>query len=479
MINPKNTADKYGEYVELMNPTDSPIDIQGWTLSDKRRNIHVIGASVIIPPKGFSVLVRRMQNNGGVDGDYLYKNFNLLNKKDSAILKDQNGVIIDSVIYGKNTEIVVPNGASLQLKSPLLNRTLASSWCVATTPLESGDFGTPGAPNDCVGTNGDPRETPFTPLPTPSPMATVPSPTPPGSIPTNSPTLSPMATTPTSTSLPTPSPTPRIDGGPITNGGSLPPGNGTIGDPTGGGDPHFRTWACEPYAFHGACDLVLLTNPSFEGGKGMDIHIRTRIRQGFSYIQNVALRIGDSIFEVTSDHLRTYYLNGEAGAPMPSSIEGFDIVHDVKDLRVHSFRVHLGGEEVIEIKAWKVFLTVTIHHGSREHFYHSTGMMGSYRAGKNIGRDGHTVFTDPLEYGFEWQVRDTDQTLFHDIQIPQYPQKCVMPKAMEVSAQGRRLGEQISEDKAKSVCSHVGAEDFDFCVFDVMATSDVDMAKAY
>jgi hypothetical protein len=56
----------------------------------------------------------------------------------------------------------------------------------------------------------------------------------------------------------------------------------------------------------------------------------------------------------------------------------------------------------------------------------------------------------------------------------------VMPSVTKADKR-RRLGEGITEVAAKAACAHahVGAEDFDFCVYDVMATNDVGMAGAY
>ena len=42
--------------------------------------------------------------------------------------------------------------------------------------------------------------------------------------------------------------------------------------------PAVKTWTGESYDFHGACDLVLLSNPSYGNGQEMDIHIRTKAR---------------------------------------------------------------------------------------------------------------------------------------------------------------------------------------------------------
>merc|ERR1712151_735138 len=51
------------------------------------------------------------------------------------------------------------------------------------------------------------------------------------------------------------------------------------------GDPHFKLWDGKAYDFHGICDLVLLHNPEFNNGLGMDIHIRTKKMKHWSYIK--------------------------------------------------------------------------------------------------------------------------------------------------------------------------------------------------
>ena len=48
------------------------------------------------------------------------------------------------------------------------------------------------------------------------------------------------------------------------------------GSKSGGGmgDPHFKTWNNTYFDFHGQCDMVLLSNPSFDGGAGLEVHVR-------------------------------------------------------------------------------------------------------------------------------------------------------------------------------------------------------------
>ena len=67
--------------------------------------------------------------------------------------------------------------------------------------------------------------------------------------------------------------------------------------------------------------------------------------------------------------------------------------------------------------------------------------------------------------------------MFHNLEGPQAPEKCFIPMA---SSLRRRLVESdISEKEAKIACARVNEEDFDICVFDVMATGDKDVAGAY
>merc|ERR1711935_1329893 len=64
------------------------------------------------------------------------------------------------------------------------------------------------------------------------------------------------------------------------------------------GDPHFKTWKNEHFEYHGQCDIVMVSNPNFANGLGIDIHIRTKIVRFWSYIQRAVIRIGNDILEV-------------------------------------------------------------------------------------------------------------------------------------------------------------------------------------
>ena len=106
---------------------------------------------------------------------------------------------------------------------------------------------------------------------------------------------------------------------------------------------------------------------------------------------------------------------------------------------------------------------------------------GRYPSGAMLGRDGVTLMDhDPNPFGQEWQVLSSEGMLFHDEFTAQTFQKCSMPDISMRKDARRRLGETaISEEDAGKACSHVSKEDVDACVFDVLATNDMDIVGAY
>lgn len=153
MQNPAKTYDSLGEYFELYNTRDFDIDINGWELRDSGSDVHHIdnGGPLIIPAKGYLVLAIEANPtlNGGVDVDYQYDNFILLNKGDEVVISYM-GAVSDIVAYDGGPEFPVPSGASMNLSLELydhLSNDKGSSWCLSTVKLPSGDFGSPGAPN--------------------------------------------------------------------------------------------------------------------------------------------------------------------------------------------------------------------------------------------------------------------------------------------------------------------------------------------
>jgi cysteine-rich repeat protein len=242
------------------------------------------------------------------------------------------------------------------------------------------------------------------------------------------------------------------------------------------GDPHFKTWSGKHFDFHGVCDLVLLHSKEFESGLDLDVHIRTHMRRDMSYISSAALRIGTDLLEVESRGV--YYLNRVASADLPSDFGGFEFLHTQPTDKQHVFEVHLGGRERIIIKTYKDFVSVSFEQGESKHFAKSVGLMGDFAMGQMIARDGKTVMTDANVFGQEWQVLDTEPSLFQTVRFPQHPKNaCTIPTPVQASQLRRRLSEKSKDAElaAEKACQHWG-EGKEDCVFDVLTTDDLEMA---
>lgn len=122
MYNPSQCRDQYCEWVELYNPTDSPVDVGGWRLSDAHATDTLKGENTIIPAHGYAIitdLTTEVYSYFGVDEDAVRLTVDddaigrgLNNDQDTVTLRDPRGVV-DSVTYlswwGANG-----NGYSLQ-----------------------------------------------------------------------------------------------------------------------------------------------------------------------------------------------------------------------------------------------------------------------------------------------------------------------------------------------------------------------------
>jgi hypothetical protein len=162
---------------------------------------------------------------------------------------------------------------------------------------------------------------------------------------------------------------------------------------------------------------------------------------------------------------------------LPIEFGGFELLHTQPTDKQHVFDIHLGGRERIKIKTYKDFVSVSFEQGEGKHFAKSVGLMGDFAMGRMLARDGETVLDDPNGFGQEWQVLDTEPDLFRSLRLPQYPLECIMPTPVQASQLRRRLSErsQDAELAAEKACEH-WSEGKDDCVFDVLATGDLEMA---
>merc|ERR1712151_544144 len=277
------------------------------------------------------------------------------------------------------------------------------------------------------------------------------------------------------------------------------------------GDPHFKLWDGEAYDFHGICDLVLLHNPEFNNGLGMDIHIRTKKMKHWSYIKTAVISIGNESFEVMAERKHNYYWNNRIAGDeeiytmteLPATISGYNIQFRKINSQQLEYTIVIGNnknnnnneknkkktneiktknkkdkEEKIVFKTWNNFVRVDVINPTYENFKHSVGLMGTFVESAKMGRDNTTVIDDLNLFGQEWQVLPSEPKLFHNLDGPQAPAKCEIPSKIDLR---RRLAESnINRKSAELACSHILQQDeFNLCVFDVIATSDENVAAAY
>lgn len=159
MQNPSFVNDDLGEYFEVYNTTNSPIDLKGWiikTASTGSPVEHVIPTSLILPANGYLVLGENANTttNGGVTVDYQYDAALFLGNGTSTITIECSQSVFDTVIYDDGATFPDPNGASMELATNKYSHTdndNGINWATATAEIiTGGDKGTPGAANSFV-----------------------------------------------------------------------------------------------------------------------------------------------------------------------------------------------------------------------------------------------------------------------------------------------------------------------------------------
>jgi von Willebrand factor type D domain len=284
-----------------------------------------------------------------------------------------------------------------------------------------------------------------TPKPTvaPAPPTAVPT----TKAPTGSPTVAPVATAPT------------------------PIGTGT-------GDPHFKTWSGNKFDYHGECDLVLVDNPHFGNGLGLRVHVRTTRMQYYSFIEKVAVKIGEDVLEF-ANNVANVTLNGAVAAVKEGKRKIFmagtyEVVRYKKSVIVRLDKAnHANIDLIVRKVGWP---SVKMEAGTSHVFHGSLGLLGEYTTGKRLARDGVTEMNndDATDYALEWQVRDTEPLLFSDARAPQYPSTCKAASKMMFT----RLGLSLAKKEAEKVCAAWG-DDIDDCIFDVIASRNILSAEQF
>ncbi len=149
MQNPNALGDTEGEWFEVFNGGGTPVDLNGWTISDNDTDTHLIAASAIVPAGGYAVLGRNAvaMAGEGVTLVYEYAGINLGNSADELILTNASAVEINRVEWDGGTAWPDPTGASMMWDEATADNNVGANWSTSTAPFGSGDLGTPGAAN--------------------------------------------------------------------------------------------------------------------------------------------------------------------------------------------------------------------------------------------------------------------------------------------------------------------------------------------
>lgn len=215
----------------------------------------------------------------------------------------------------------------------------------------------------------------------------------------------------------------------------------------------------------------------------------------YSYISGAAIKAGSDVFEVFEDG--ELLINGETNTLSAGVV--FERVQSIaknnkgSGKRIIVYTFDLGNKMSIEVRVnTKVSMLFVDVNGA--YSTDSEGLLGaSPKAGKPLlARDGETDLTGHWNtFGEEWQVNDTtDPKLFHDMdRHPQYPTNCIYASNSNRSLlRGSRrhlmalpktnFARPVSHDMATKACAHAKNEELKtFCVLDVMATGDLELAE--
>lgn len=231
----------------------------------------------------------------------------------------------------------------------------------------------------------------------------------------------------------------------------------------------------------------MMADPDFANGLGLKIHIRTKLVRFWSYIETVAIRIGNDVLEIqgsadADDAEPRYWYNYEYQGEIGMVAGLFPVTQVVPSVYKRQYKIDLSttypGQHII-VQLYKEFVRVRFH-GDESVFGNTVGLLGDYKTGKTFARDGITDINDYTDLGNEWQVLPTDGKLFRQAVPPQFPELCIQPEDPRGERQRRLSESNISIEQAEETCASLKdplvIKD---CVYDILATQDLDMVGAF
>ena len=154
MYDPFILTDSEGEWFEIYNNTNGPVDLYQIVIRKNDTQDHIVNSHITLPSHEYYVFSRSETAVSAVNR-YVYGSSIELNNT-GAILSFSNygsdgtdGSLIFSVNYG-DAGFASGTGASLSLSPDHFSAAeavLGSSWCVSSVAYNTGDFGTPGVQN--------------------------------------------------------------------------------------------------------------------------------------------------------------------------------------------------------------------------------------------------------------------------------------------------------------------------------------------
>ena len=156
------SADSTNEWIELYNPTDTPIDLNGWTIADHTETDKIIpdpsrGTDTTLPPDGYAVLT---DLDTTIDDTFTIPDTALRlsvddktlgnglgNQHDSLSLYDESGTLIDAMEWGTDYDDIPGTPAPLVPAGHSLARIPGQDTDDTATDFTDTPTPTPGAPN--------------------------------------------------------------------------------------------------------------------------------------------------------------------------------------------------------------------------------------------------------------------------------------------------------------------------------------------
>ena len=259
----------------------------------------------------------------------------------------------------------------------------------------------------------------------------------------------------------------------------------------------------------------MIQSEQFHNGLGLRIHIRTtRVdasHMSYSYISGAAIQIANDVLEVMDDG--SILTNGSpslfaaaaAAAAATTTTEEEEAMGDFAGFPLHKTRtgsskmiivytLFLSESTSVQIRANTKNGLLFVHiSGGHDLPSDLVGLLGSPTSVALPGRDGTTDLTGFWNnLGESWQVAEDEPKLFQDKdRIPQSPVSCVYNEVPNdtgsVRVRGRHGRRRLMEldggpssmtmEVAERACRNASERKKGFCVDDVMAIGDLELAE--